>query len=345
MGFEFKGLVGLFLKDASIVDYSFISVGEYIPEHSGIPNDFAIRWMQASYFIFGLLMPLSLMIALAVLWFVPLPLDRMRQAFVLCEVLNAWSTLDVYCIAIAASILEIQQFAAFIVGDSCDKINVYLEKAFMDQKLGGDDICFDVVAFLKGDAWMLFLAAGLILVVGVPSLMVGHAAVNMRLKHSCQAHLAALHLPSDAGVGLGLGEEDGHGYTEPLLKDEHTMDTQTSMRDSGVERASSSVGKSTRSSGLSKREARELRRAERSEAFWKWFRWQHNKLQVLYALAYLKLLQLEVRSVNVDEQDHLPVRSQDQGQGQDYHIKQQEAATEKKEEDLPLLYDPSPLVA
>lgn len=41
---------------------------------------------------------------------------------------NAWSTLDVYCAAIAASLLEIQQFAAFIVGDSCDGINKLLEK-------------------------------------------------------------------------------------------------------------------------------------------------------------------------------------------------------------------------
>ena len=42
---------------------------------------------------------------------------------VLTEVCNAWSALDVFCVSIAAALLEIQQFAAFIVGDACDGIN------------------------------------------------------------------------------------------------------------------------------------------------------------------------------------------------------------------------------
>lgn len=33
MRFEFKGLVGLILKDAADVDYSFVTVGTSIPEH------------------------------------------------------------------------------------------------------------------------------------------------------------------------------------------------------------------------------------------------------------------------------------------------------------------------
>lgn len=147
MGFQFKGLVGLMLGEDAENDYSFIDVGVAIPKHSGIPNDFAIRWMQASYFVFGMAMPLSLLIVLGVLWMIPLSLDRQRQLFVLSEVLNAWSTLDVFCIAIAASLLEIRQFAAFIVGDACDGINVILGK-YMDEKLDGDDKCFDVVAVL-----------------------------------------------------------------------------------------------------------------------------------------------------------------------------------------------------
>lgn len=33
MRFEFKGLVGLMLKDEAEVDYSFVTVGTSIPEH------------------------------------------------------------------------------------------------------------------------------------------------------------------------------------------------------------------------------------------------------------------------------------------------------------------------
>lgn len=86
MGFEFKGLTGAMLKDQSKVDYSFVTVGDVLPVHSGIPNDFAIRWLQASYFLFGLAMPLSLLMALLVLLVVPLSLKRQRQLHVLAEV-------------------------------------------------------------------------------------------------------------------------------------------------------------------------------------------------------------------------------------------------------------------
>jgi len=92
-------------------------------------------------------MPFAVLLTMLVLWVVPLTLAWQRSLFVLAEVLNAWSALDVFCIAIAAALLEIQQFAAFIVGDSCDGINVILAE-YLDGPLEGDDKCFDVVAQL-----------------------------------------------------------------------------------------------------------------------------------------------------------------------------------------------------
>ena len=61
--------------------------------------------------------------------------------------LNHRSAIDVFCVSIGAAILEIQQFAAFIVGDSCDGINKVLAK-YLDQQLEGDDKCFDLTAEL-----------------------------------------------------------------------------------------------------------------------------------------------------------------------------------------------------
>ena len=92
-------------------------------------------------------MPFAVLLAMLLLWLVPLTLSAQRSMFVLAEVLNAWSALDVFCIAIAAALLEIQQFAAFIVGDSCDGINEVL-KMIDAPGLEGDDKCFDVVATL-----------------------------------------------------------------------------------------------------------------------------------------------------------------------------------------------------
>lgn len=146
--FNFKGLVGLLLKDDAIVDYSYVTVGTSTPGHSGHPNDFSVRWMQCCFFLFGQAMPLGLMVALTIVWLIPLPLMRLQQLMVLAEVMNAWSALDVWCVAILASLLEIQQFAKFIVGDSCDGINTYL-KQYLSAYLDGDNVCFDVEASLK----------------------------------------------------------------------------------------------------------------------------------------------------------------------------------------------------
>jgi len=193
MRFEFKGLVGLMLKDEADVDYSFVTVGTSIPEHSGVPNDFATRWLQTSLFLFGQAMPFALLLAMLTLWLVPLTLSSQRQMFVLAEVLNAWSALDVFCIAIAAALLEIQQFAAFIVGDSCDSINVILAE-YMDPILDGDDKCFDVVAQLDKNSWVLFVAAALLIVVALPLLSICNSAIHLRLKLSEQASLLMHHI-------------------------------------------------------------------------------------------------------------------------------------------------------
>ena len=148
MKVDFKGLIGLMLKDHSDVSYSYVSIGTSIPEHSGTPNYVGVRWLQVSFFLFGLGMPLGYLVCTVCLWFVPLSLSHMRRLHVLSEIMNAWSAIDVFCISIAAALLEIQQFAAFVVGDSCDGINKILEK-YMDPILDGDDKCFDVVANLN----------------------------------------------------------------------------------------------------------------------------------------------------------------------------------------------------
>jgi hypothetical protein len=125
-----------------------VQVGDALPQASGEPNDFSIRWIQVCYYLFGLGMPLALLTTLLFLWLVPLSLHRQRQVFILAEILNAWTALDVFCISILAALLELQQFAAFIVGDSCDGINQILTK-YLDGPLEGDDKCFDVIAKLK----------------------------------------------------------------------------------------------------------------------------------------------------------------------------------------------------
>ena len=179
--FEFRGLTGYLMDpDDRIVPYGLVSIGEVLPSASGSPKDFGIRWIQASYFAFGLGMPLAFLTALLVLWVTPLTLRVQKFCVVITEVLNAWNALDVFVISIVAALLEIQQFASFIVGDSCDLINEILKET-MDSELNGDDKCFDVVATLKQSAMYLYLSSFLLVVVGLIVLRTFHRAVSERV--------------------------------------------------------------------------------------------------------------------------------------------------------------------
>lgn len=99
--------------------------------------------------------------------------------YVAAEVLNAWSALDVFVVAIMAGVLEIQQFAAFIVGDKCDAINGLIEQYF-DKALGGDDKCFDVTATLDHGCWILFCAVLIAMFAGQMVTAAAYNAVDQR---------------------------------------------------------------------------------------------------------------------------------------------------------------------
>jgi hypothetical protein len=70
----------------------------------------------------------------------------------------------VFDATIIVSLLQLSQFAQFMIGDKCEAINPFLEKYF-DTVLDGDDTCFDVVAILEPGCWILF-GASLIFIFG-----------------------------------------------------------------------------------------------------------------------------------------------------------------------------------
>ena len=61
---------------------------------------------------------------------IPLRLTAFRKLVVVAEVANAWNAIDVFVVSVVAALFEIQQFAEFIIGDSCDEINALLEKVW-----------------------------------------------------------------------------------------------------------------------------------------------------------------------------------------------------------------------
>ena len=159
--FKFLGLAGygLHLLDIKTErEYSVLDLGKQMPEASERPNSFTIRFTQLIYFLTILIFPICHLLTVIILWLVPLSRKIQKCIYTICEIFNAWSCIDVFVISIIAAIVEISQFAAFIVGDKCDFINPFLEK-FFDKTLNGHDTCFEVEAYLQSGCWILFAAA------------------------------------------------------------------------------------------------------------------------------------------------------------------------------------------
>ena len=179
--FVFKGAAALALRllnQKSSTDYSLINLGMLMPSSSENPDDPLIRFLQATFFIFALAMPVANLLSLVVLWLTPLTLRAQHRLFVMVEVFNAWSGLDVFVLAIIGSLLELQRFAQFIVGDHCDGINAILKH--FDKVLDGDDVCFDVVSSLLNGCWVLFSAALITISCSVIVMQTCHSALEER---------------------------------------------------------------------------------------------------------------------------------------------------------------------
>ena len=163
--FHFKGLVGFILKSDSDPEYSLVTTGTAVSSATGDPNSFIVRWIQACFFGFGVVMPLFFLFLMLIVWVIPLRLTSYRKVVVFAEVANAWNAIDVFVVSVVAALFEIQQFAEFIIGDSCDAINELLEEK--NPNPNGDNKCFDVTAGLLTNFWVLGLAAVMMMTFGL----------------------------------------------------------------------------------------------------------------------------------------------------------------------------------
>jgi len=136
--------------------------------------------------------------------------------FVLAEVANAWSASEVFVVSVATAIMQISQFAAFIIGDKCDAINVILAQ-YLDSQLDGDDVCFDVVATLGSECGYLFTGAVLSCLVSWMLLKFGHHAIDERLRRASGIEVGGEDLSSVSKIGRGGGGGGGGGLKGGLF--------------------------------------------------------------------------------------------------------------------------------
>jgi len=98
--FKFNGIAGTALGDNKTRAFSLVSIGQHIPHSVQESSSFGIHWIQTCYFFFALVMPLVCLLSMLVLFLVPMKLKQQQRAFVIAEIANAWSAIEVFVIAI-----------------------------------------------------------------------------------------------------------------------------------------------------------------------------------------------------------------------------------------------------
>ena len=124
--FTFDGVAGTALGDSKVREFSLVSIGHHIPQSVQDPSSFGIHWIQTCYFFFALVMPLVCLMSLFVLFVIPMKMKQQQRVFVLLEITNAWSAIEVFVIAIVASLIEITPFSESMIGRHCGLLDQIL---------------------------------------------------------------------------------------------------------------------------------------------------------------------------------------------------------------------------
>mmetsp|Transcript_33356 Transcript_33356/g.69614 ORF Transcript_33356/g.69614 Transcript_33356/m.69614 type:complete len:574 (-) Transcript_33356:102-1823(-) len=185
--FNFLGMAGYALgEEARHRPFSVFSLGTRIRSSNPDPDSVGILILAGVYFLFTTIVVVAYHVILIVLWTAPLSRRAQKQWLLTAQVFNAWSGLDVFCVTILAGILELREFAHFIVGDKCDAINQAVATTTLADKLPGGVTCFDVESTLRVGFLILALAV-------IISTITGHVMMAKCSKALCAP-------PADADV-------------------------------------------------------------------------------------------------------------------------------------------------
>ena len=171
--FEFQGLVGMALGEDKSASYSLLSLGTALPASVENPSSIGIECIRWTYLFFALIMPFSCLLGMIFLFWVPMHLTSQRRMFTLVEIFNAWSGIEVFLISVVASMLELSQFAAFMVGDHC---------AWVDDLLQQENSCFGVKSSLSPKSTYLILGVILHSFIIFYSLRLAHQVIEERME-------------------------------------------------------------------------------------------------------------------------------------------------------------------
>ena len=169
--FDFYGLAGWalgILGQDTHRNFSLMDLGVDLPDSSRDPNAFNTIFVQSIYFLTVVIMPILHHIFLLIYWLIPLNRKAQYVIHSICDIMYAWACMDVFIISVIAAVVELSQFAGFMVEPMCgapiealgnqtldDIVAVFFGK---EDLIAGHETCFEVAAALEGGCWCLFIS-------------------------------------------------------------------------------------------------------------------------------------------------------------------------------------------
>ena len=175
--FEFQGLTGVILGDDRRTSYSLITLGTSLPLSVEDPSSIGITCIQYTFFFFAFLMPLACLCNITILYYVPMTLRSQQIVFMLAEITNAWSAVEVFLLSVMASMFELSRFAEFMVGDLCD----FMKAQFFQDLFNGEDTCFSVKSTVGFGVIYLCIGVAMHNFVVFTGLRLAHHALEERM--------------------------------------------------------------------------------------------------------------------------------------------------------------------
>jgi len=102
----------LFQEEIHELSYSLVSAGASLS--SSMPGDVGLMALQ-TVFLLSVVLPVLLLLALLLLWVLPLTPSEQDSLLYACYVMDAWSTLDVFVITVIVAHAEFTRLAARLV--------------------------------------------------------------------------------------------------------------------------------------------------------------------------------------------------------------------------------------
>jgi len=149
--------IGVVQPESRVRRYSLLDVAMALdpgPKSLERPELSGIVFLQFVYLAFAYALPICLCIFLGALFLIPMRLRDQKIVHMCTSLISSFAALDCFIVSIIASLVEINQFAKFLVGDHCDTIEKYLKEP-----------CFGIQTRFLDGCWIIVAAATLLVLI------------------------------------------------------------------------------------------------------------------------------------------------------------------------------------